>query len=127
MAKLRYEAAPDVEALARDIVEALGLDWIDLSRVAFVRSRGSRSQAYARIWGLPRVFQEAFGLNPLYVVEVIAERFDGLGAADRARVVIHELLHIPRSFSGGLRPHGRLVNGRVVEELYRRYASLRGL
>lgn len=127
MARVRYEPAPDVEELARDIVEALGLDWIDLGRVAFLRSRGSRSSAYARIWGLPRPFQEGFGLGPLYVVEVLAERYDGLPLPEKVRVVIHELLHIPRSFSGGLRPHGRLVNRRVVEELYRRYASIRGL
>jgi len=120
VARIRYEPAPDVEEDARYIVERLGMEWIDLSRVGFVRSRGSRSGAVARIWGLPRAFQEAFGLEPLYVVEVISERYDRLTRRERLRVLIHELLHIPRSFSGGLRSHGRLVNERVVEEMYRR-------
>jgi len=101
---LRFEAAPDVAAVAVKLNERFGLG-LDLGRVAFIRSRGSRSRAVARTLGTPS--QWRFVLNPgvLYVVEVIAERFDSLDCAGRAWVVLHELLHIPPSMSGGLRNH----------------------
>lgn len=35
------------------------------------------------------------------------------------RVIIHELLHIPRTFSGALRPHNPYVSEARVEGLYR--------
>ncbi|GGP20820.1 metallopeptidase [Thermocladium modestius] len=101
---LRFEAALDVAAVAVKLNEEFGLG-LDLGRVAFIRSRGSRSRAVARTLGTPS--QWRFVLNPgvLYVVEVIAERFDHLDCAGRAWVVLHELLHIPPSMSGGLRNH----------------------
>jgi len=121
--KLRYAPACDVEAMAKDIVEKLDMRWIRLEHVRFVRSMGSKSSATARIYGLPKSFQVAFNLPPLYVIEVISEKFDVLPAEKQVEILVHELLHIPSSFSGGLRPHGKAVNGRVVRRLTEKYLS----
>lgn len=115
---MRYEPAPDVERLARRIAKTLGMDWLDFSRIHFLRTYGSKSRAIARVSGLPKVFQKALGIPAHYVVEVIAERFDRLGESEKEKVIIHEILHIPKSMGGGYRHHD-YVNRRRVEELWR--------
>ena len=87
-----------------------------VDRVYCVRSRGARTMAVARIYGLPRPWI-VVGLEPGYVIEFVSERFDPLPCREKIAVIIHELLHIPRTFSGALRPHGRQVNDGVVERL----------
>lgn len=127
MPRLKLEKAPDVRKMIEDIVATLDMHWIDTEKIEAVRSMGSRSNAIARIYGLPRVFQTAFNLEPLYVIEVVSERFDKLSREEHVKVLIHELLHIPKSFSGGLRAHGKYVNNRVVSQLYREYVRRKKL
>ncbi|MEM1994230.1 MAG: putative metallopeptidase [Nitrososphaerales archaeon] len=119
---LEYSYADDVKKMAESIVNALSLGYIDLSRLGFVRSRGSRSrQAVARIHAVGRAWEAAFNIRPMYLIEVISERFDRLSQQEKEKVIIHELLHIPKGFSGGFVPHGRGVNRRRVDEMYAKY------
>lgn len=53
-----------------------------------------------------------------YAIEVISERFDDLPAAEQEKVLIHELLHIPKSFGGGFRHHKDWVTKRRVDQLH---------
>ncbi len=101
---LRYSET--MTKLVRELIERLGLNYIDPQRVAVVINKRSRSTAYARIYGLPKQFQVAFNLRPLYVIEIVHRNFKKLSCRDKLRVLIHELMHIPQSFSGGLRHHG---------------------
>ncbi len=118
-----YEEAPDVKERLRHLVKVLGFSHVDLSRVFCVRSRGARTRAIARIYCLPRVWREVLGLPPMYVVEVVSEKFDQLSQEEKDLVLIHELLHIPKGFTGGLRRHGPHVNDRVARELLKRLKS----
>ncbi len=124
---IRYSRADDVRELARDIVSRLPeyFGHVDLDRVWFVRSTGSRSTAVARIHGLPRIWREVLGLEPMYIIEVIGEKYDRLDMVGKVKIIIHELLHIPKRFSGGLRPHGKYVNNRIVNKLLKIYLSRR--
>jgi len=97
--------APDVEALAKLIVDEGVVQHVDLNRVRFIRSFNARFRSYARIFGLSRPIREALKTNVCYVVEVNAELFDGLPSAEKIRVVIHELTHIPNGCNGSLRSH----------------------
>jgi predicted metallopeptidase len=97
--------APDVEALAKLIVDEGVVQHVDLNRVRFIRSFNARFRSYARIFGLSRPIREALKTNVCYVVEVNAELFDGLPSAEKIRVVIHELTHIPNGCNGSLRTH----------------------
>lgn len=117
---MRYEQAPDVEQLARKIATKLKMDWLDFSRIHFVRTYGSKSRAIARVSGLPKVFQEVLGIPAHYVVEVIAERFDRLNETEKEKTIIHELLHIPKSMGGGYRHHDYVTRKRV-EALWKAY------
>ncbi len=118
-----YEHASDILAEARDIVSSLPLSHIDTDRLFCVRSRGSQSRGViARCHVLPKVMQKALGLDAHYVIEVISERFDSLSREERTKVIIHELLHIPKSFGGGFRHHD-FVSRKNVENLYNLYAA----
>ncbi len=124
MGRVRFEAAPDIAARITRLVEVIGFDHIDPARIHSRRSRGSSAQAYARIWELPSVWQEALGVEPQYVIEVLSEHFDSLPDDEQTKTLIHELLHIPSTFSGALRNHrgqGERIDGHAVNRYYRRY------
>lgn len=114
-----------LEALLRDIVTTLRdyFSHIDVDNVRVVVCRGCRSRAFARIYMLPSVWRFVLDLKPMYVIEVIENNFCALAPEDRIKIFIHELLHIPKSFSGGLRPHGKYVNSYLVDKLYREYVK----
>jgi len=114
---VRYVIASDVCNVIHTLLRYNGFRHIRGDRVYCVRSYGSKSKSYARIYGLPRPWVLVLG-SPGYVIEVVSENFDRLSRVDKIKVLIHELLHIPYTFSGHLRPHGRLVNGRLVNMIY---------
>lgn len=85
------------------------MSYVDAERIRCVRSYGSASRnTAARIHSVSKAFLTGFGMKPCYVIEFIAEKFDKLPPQAQDEIIIHELLHIPKSFSGGLLPHGRL-------------------
>src|SRR5260221_11707482 len=87
------------------LVVDLGIDWVVPDLVYTFRSYNSASNAIARIWGLNKVWQMAIDHDPAYVLEVISERFDKLSERQKDEVILHELAHIPRNFSGALMAH----------------------
>lgn len=99
------ELADDVREMMIEIVTKLNMRYIDVHRVHCVRSKGSKARAYARVWGLSRIFQIAAGYPATYVIEVLSQHFDSLPEERKQRVIIHELLHIPKTFSGALKSH----------------------
>ncbi len=78
---------------------------VDASRIFCFSSSGSSSRAVARIWSLPQIWQQALNQAPAYCLEVITEKFSRMSPADQEKVLIHELLHIPKKFSGHLVSH----------------------
>lgn len=106
---ITYRRAFDIEERLKNIVTETGLFHVDLDRIRCVRSYGSSTRnTAARIHGISKAFLTGFGMKPSYVIEFIAEVFDKLPPQAQDEVIIHELLHIPKSFSGGLVPHGRI-------------------
>ncbi|MEK7165557.1 MAG: putative metallopeptidase [Patescibacteria group bacterium] len=119
-----WDPAPDIHTELTYLVERLKFEYIDARRLVCFRSFGSTSRARARIWSLPKVWQLALKVEAHYVVEVLSEKFDHLSQDDQKRVLIHELMHIPKSFSGALVPHrGRYhaIDHHTVERLFRQY------
>jgi predicted metallopeptidase len=116
---ISYRPADDVKELVEDAVAGLNMGHINPVHVACVRSWGSSSRrTIARIHGTPRIWQVVMKIQPLYIVEVLGERFDRLSQEDREKVIIHELLHIPKGFRGGLRCHGSWTSRGRVDALY---------
>lgn len=117
---IKYFEAPDVKRLVDEILDSLDFFNVVPQFVFCVRSRGSKSRrTIARIHGLGRIWQEALHLPPSYIIEVISERYDKLTEAEKEKTMIHELLHIPKGFSGGFRPHKGYIDQKTVERLYR--------
>ncbi len=103
--KIIWEGAPDVKKRIRDLEKALEIDFIPINKIYCFRSFNSKSNSYARIWGLSRIWQLALDIKPCYIIEVISEKFDTLNLKQKDKVLIHELAHIPKNFSGSLLPH----------------------
>lgn len=108
-----------------DLIAELGFKHIDPKYVHMFKTRGSKAHAYARIWSFPKIFQEVLNVSPAYIIEVLSEKFDKLSDDNKTKVLIHELLHIPKNFSGALAPHknrSRRID-KEVERLYKMFKS----
>ncbi len=125
MARIKYVPDQKIKEIVDIIVSSIPeyFSHIDTTRVFVYRSYNTRSGAIARIHGFPRIWQLALGGRPAYIIEIISENFDCLLCHDKIRTLIHELLHIPKTFSGGLRPHGRYVNSRIINRAFRILSS----
>ena len=118
---IRYTEAADVKKLADEIIDRLGLFHVVPQFMFCFRSTGSTSKrTIARIHGLGKIWQEALNLPPSYTIEVISERYDRLSQTGKEKTIIHELLHVPRGFAGGFRPHKGYIDERIVDDLYRK-------
>ena len=116
---MKYEEADDVKEIAEEIINKLKMNWVKRENMLYVRSYGSKSNAIARIHTLGKAWQIKF--EPHYLIEVISERFDKLGNDEKIKVIIHELLHIPKTFGGGFRHHKDWVTPRNVEKHFREF------
>ncbi len=125
---IEYMTAPDVKRLANELVSSLDFFHVVPQFVFCVRSKGSASKrTIARIHGFGRVWQETLNLPPSYVIEVISERYDKMTEEDKEKTIIHELLHVPRGFTGGFRPHKGYITHEIVENLHRTFKKQKGL
>lgn len=111
-----WEVAPDVSKRIRLIIKKLDLNWLYGSRIYGFRSKNTKTRAYARIWGLSKIFQLALDIEPAYVIEVVSEKFDRLPEIEKDKILLHELVHIPKTFSGSLVPHIRKKGKRNFED-----------
>jgi predicted metallopeptidase len=119
--------APDIKKRVNLIVKKAKFEWIDPKRIFCLRSTKSASRARARIWSLPRVWQISLSIEPAYVIEVLSQRFDNLSQKEKDEVILHELAHIPKNFSGSLIPHikkrGKRNFYQKVDELIKIYSK----
>ena len=103
---MKYNFATDVRELTLDIINKLELNHIEIDQLHFIRSNGTKSRyVLARIHTLSKILQKSLKMKPNYVIEVISERYDTYSDTEKEKIIIHELLHIPNSFKGGLLPH----------------------
>lgn len=119
---IKYDEAPDVKDLVQRIATQLHLHHIELSEIYCYRSVHSRSRrTVARIHNLSKLWQRALKRSAGYLIEVISERYDRLSQEEKEKVVIHELLHIPKSFAGGFRPHKGNITRKKIEALHEKF------
>jgi len=119
---MKYDRAPDIKKRIDALIEALEFAYIKPKQIYCIRSFDAKTRAYARIWGMAKLFSEVAGIAPTYIIEVNAKKFDKLSDRDQLKTLVHELMHIPRTFSGALLshkgPHHR-INDREVEKILR--------
>jgi len=120
---MQYQMAKDIKEKVNQLISQLKMDYIDEKRIYCIRSFDAKTRAIARIWGMSRLFAEVCGIKPCYIIEVNAKRFDKLSERDKIKTLIHELLHIPKTFSGALLSHrGRYhrINDKVIENILKK-------
>lgn len=121
---MEVEQAPDVQEKVNEIIEVLSLGHINRFRIICMRSYNSKADAYARIWNLPDIWQKALDVKAFYIIEVLSQNFDKLNEEEKEKVLIHELCHIPKTFSGALLPHfhpSKRIDKRTVERIHAEY------
>lgn len=123
---IKYYQAPDIQKIAEEVVVSLEWGHVLLEHVAFLRSTGSKARrTIARCHALGKAMQIGMGRKKgFYLIEVISEKFDKLPVEEQLKVVIHELMHIPKSFGGGFIHHDK-VHEESVERVYNHYCNLK--
>jgi len=119
---MKYKVDDETQSIAKDIITKLNFSHIKTEKLLCVKSHGSKSKrTIARIHGLPKIMQIAMNTKAVYVIELITENFDKLNHEDKIMTIIHELMHIPKSFGGGFRNHKPYVTRKTVEEAFKIY------
>lgn len=118
---IRYESAEDIKKKIELIIKVLELKHINVERVYCIRSYGSSSRGIiARCHALPKILQQALKIEPAYVIEIISETFDKQNEEEKLKTLIHELLHIPKTFGGGFLHHN-VVTRAKIDKLYNKF------
>lgn len=118
---IKYADAGDIRTEAERIIGKFGWNHVRLDSVAFLRSQGSSSRrTIARCHALSVPLQLGLGRKAFYTIEVLSERFDKLSDDEKIKVIIHELMHIPKAFGGGFIHHDKVCE-RNINQLFQRY------
>lgn len=122
---MKYEFAPDLQERMEEIVKLLNLDWVELERVKCFRSYGSSTKrTIARCHTIGKLMQKAMNVKAHYTIEFL-EKFHKMSKSEQDKVIIHELMHIPKTFGGGFRQHD-FVCEENVEILHNKFVSMKG-
>ena len=119
---MKYEFAQDIQVKAEEISKML-FPHIDIERTKCFKSYGTSSKrTIARCHALGKLMQKAIGINAVYALEFLSERFDKLSDEEQLKVIIHELMHIPKTFGGGFKHHD-VVTEKNVNLFYKTYKA----
>jgi len=119
---MKYTYAPDLQEIAEEVSKTL-FPHVKIDRVKCYRSYGSVSRGtIARCHTIGKLMQEAMNVKPFYALEFLSKRFDKLSSEDQVKTIIHELMHIPKTFGGGFRQHD-FVCEKNIDLFYKTYIS----
>lgn len=117
---MKYEIAADIKQRIDILIPSLQFTHIRPDKIHCIRSFDAKTRAIARIWGMSKLFTEVAGIPAQYIIEVNSKRYDKLPEREKIKTLIHELMHIPKTFSGALLPHRgphHRINDREVEKI----------
>jgi len=121
---IKYKFAPDLQKEAVEISSLL-FPHVRIQDVRCFRSCGSKARGtIARCHALGKIMQLALCRRAVYVLEFISERFDKMSKEDQIKTIIHELMHIPKTFGGGFKHHDWVCE-KNVDKMYRTYMKLK--
>lgn len=121
---MKYEFAEDLQEIAEEI-SVMMFPHVDLKNIKCYRSYGTSSRGtIARCHALNKIMQKAIGIKAVYVLEFLVERFEKMSEEDKIKVIIHELMHIPKTFGGGF-VHHDVVTDRNVNKCYQEYRKIK--
>jgi predicted metallopeptidase len=98
--KAFYTEAPELKERAKNIADRFMLDHLDFSRLHFYRYH-SDTRTCAKIIGFFKTLQLVYPeIKPYYVIVFNDRNFLGASQEEQDETILHELLHIPKTFSG---------------------------
>lgn len=117
---MRYEFAPDIQATAEEISRIL-FPHIQIDNVKCFRSFGTSSKlTIARCHAIGKILQKALDRKAFYALEFLSERFDKFDEEEKVKIIMHELMHIPKAFGGGFKHHDFVCN-KNINKYYKEY------
>jgi len=121
---MKYEDAPDLKERMKEVIALLSMEHVDIERVECLRSYGSSTRrTIARCHALGKLMQRAMKTKAFYAIEFL-EKFDKLKKEDQDKVIIHELMNIPKTFGGGFRQHDFVCEDNI-DVLYEKFAAMK--
>ena len=121
---MKYEFALDLQEKAEEISRLL-FPHIIIERIKCFRSYGtSTKRTIARCHALGKIMQKAMGTKAHYALEFLSEQFDKLNEEEKLKTIIHELMHIPKTFGGGFKHHNHVTDDNI-ELHYSTYINLK--
>ncbi|MDO8528276.1 MAG: putative metallopeptidase [Nanoarchaeota archaeon] len=121
---MKYEPAEDLQKIA-DEISRMFFPHVQIEHVKCYRSYGTASRGtIARCHTIGKLVQKALGIKAIYVLEFLSERFDKLDEEEKIKTVIHELMHIPKSFGGGFKHHD-FVCDKNINKCYKEYIRVK--
>ena len=122
--KMKYEYAPDLQKVAVEM-SMIFFPHIKVHNIMCFRSYGTSSRVtIARCHTLDKIMQKAIGRSSFYVLEFLSEHFDNLSEEDKLKTIMHELIHIPKTFGGGFKHHN-YVTEKNVDKHYETYKKIK--
>jgi predicted metallopeptidase len=122
---MKYEFADDLQRTAEEISVML-FPHVDIKNIKCYRIYGTSSRGtIARCHALNKIMQKAIGIKAIYVLELLTEIYEKMNEEEKIKVIIHELMHIPKSFGGGFKHHD-FVTERNVNKCYAEYKKIKG-
>jgi predicted metallopeptidase len=110
---MKYEFAEDIQKKAEDFCKIL-FPHVKTWRIKCFRSFGTSSRGtIARCHTIGKLMQQTIGVKAHYGLEFLSERFDKMSEEDQLKVIIHELMHIPKTFGGGFQHHNWVTEKNV--------------
>lgn len=117
---MRYEFSEELQKEAEEISKTL-FPHVKIENIKCFRSFGTSSRGtIARCHTIGKLMQKAIGVKAFYALEFISERFDKLNEEEKTKVIIHELMHIPKTFGGGFKHHN-WVTEKNVNFMFKEY------
>jgi predicted metallopeptidase len=117
---MRYEYAPDIQVIAEEICRLM-LPYVRVEHIKCFRGYGSSSKyTIARCHALGKIMQQALHRPAFYALEFLSEKFDKLSMEEKVKTIMHELMHIPKTFGGGFKHHD-FVTDKNVNKYYKEY------
>lgn len=121
---MKYEFAENLQKEAGEISKIF-FPHVQIENVKCFRSYGTASRGtIARCHTIGKLVQKALGIKAIYVLEFLSERFDKLDEEEKIKTIIHELMHIPKSFGGGFKHHD-FVCDKNINKCYKEYIRIR--
>ena len=121
---MKYEFDQELQKIAEEISRLL-FPHIIIERIKCFRSYGTSSKrTIARCHALGKIMQKAIGTEAHYALEFLSEQFDRLDEEEKLKIIIHELMHIPKTFGGGFKHHD-FVCDKNINFFYQKFESMK--